>query len=133
MRGTLGRSLAPCPVDGCDFDLAVASANAAADPIRIRVGQPLGDAIDESARENAAAREAALRTHLETHDVMDWMRTVRRLEQELYTRAGAGVGRSASACGGALSGALSRPVLVRCPLAGPLEPQAREHVVVVLA
>lgn len=91
MPGILGRALAPCPVDGCNFDLAAASANAAADPIRIRVGQPLGDAMDESARENAAAREAALRTHLETHDVMDWMRTVRRLEQELYNAGPTGV------------------------------------------
>ena len=91
MPGILGRSLALCPVDGCDVDLAVVAADAAADPIRIRVGQPLSEAIDEASRENAAAREAVLRTHLQAHDVFDFVRTIRRLEQDLYNAGPTGV------------------------------------------
>lgn len=89
----LRRFLAPCPADGCDVDLAVIIKDAAADPIRIRIGesQSLSEAIAESASENAKARDAAIRAHLETHDVLDWLKTVRRLEQEAYNAGPTGV------------------------------------------
>lgn len=89
MSGILGRSLARCPVDGCDVDLAAIIE--AVPPAPIRVSADLGEALLEAGREGAKARDAALRAHLETHDVLDWMRTVRRLEQELYNAGPTGV------------------------------------------
>ncbi len=87
-----GRILVLCPVDGCDHDLAAdieATPNA---PLHVRSDLPFSEAITEAtnqaSRENGKAHEAKLREHLETHDVMDWMRTVRRLEQALAQHYG---------------------------------------------
>lgn len=95
MIGFDGSAIMPCPVDGCDRDLGDDLANAPSTPLHLRKDLPIGEAITEATdrvmSDDIKAREAALRAHLETHDVMDWMQTVRRLEQELYNAGPTGI------------------------------------------
>lgn len=75
-----------CPVDGCGWHHDGDWANM---PPRLLVRQELspGETLDlvltQAAREAAAAVDAVLREHLESHDVVDWLRTVQRLRMEL--------------------------------------------------
>jgi hypothetical protein len=83
------RAVVQCPVDTCTWETD-------ADPC---AGQPVkyvidtngpGDlsdavsrAVDKVAIERASVLEATLRQHFESHDVLDWIRTIRTLEQLL--------------------------------------------------
>ncbi|AFM10443.1 hypothetical protein PIS_054 [Saccharomonospora phage PIS 136] len=77
-----------CPVDGCDWytdDVTPATV----DTVPLRPDLPVGEATNGAvARVAAACRretETVLRAHVEGHDVVDWLRTIRRLETELAT------------------------------------------------
>lgn len=70
-----------CPVDGCTWQLD----ELALPPTRIVVGAvSLDEALTASARVSAQATEAMLREHMDTHDVFDFLRTIQRLNQDLY-------------------------------------------------
>jgi len=77
-----------CPVDGCDWRLRESDVQFG--PER-GAGPTLEDAINAVAAGRAKARDAAIRAHLESHDVLDYLRTIRRLEQDLYNAGPTGV------------------------------------------
>lgn len=69
-----------CPVDGCDWELQPESLPAA----RVLVGgATLEEALAASASASAKTMEAVLRDHLAVHDVLDFLRTIQRLNQHL--------------------------------------------------
>lgn len=78
----------PCPVDGCDWRLRESDVEFG--PQR-GAGPTLEDAINAMAAGRAKAIDDHLRAHLESHDVLDFVRTIRRLEQELYNAGPTGV------------------------------------------
>jgi hypothetical protein len=83
------RAVVVCPADICtwetDADLD------SGQPVRYLIDTncpgDLHDAIDRAvdkvATDRALAIEAILRGHFESHDVMDWVRTIQSLEQQL--------------------------------------------------
>lgn len=86
-----------CPVDGCPqphADLVAKILNTPIAKIKIsmdaiRIGGPggaLNDAITAGITERARAAEAVLRRHAESHDVLDYLRTIHRLNCELDGR-----------------------------------------------
>lgn len=76
-----------CPVDGCEWALRHDDMPGPG-PYRVRtdapIDQALNEAINESASANARWVDGKLRAHFESHDVLDWVRTVQRLNQDLY-------------------------------------------------
>lgn len=68
-----------CPVDGCAWQLDELSLP----PTRIAIGPDLDAALTANAKASTQAMEATLREHMETHDVVDFLRTIQRLNQDL--------------------------------------------------
>jgi hypothetical protein len=75
-----------CPVDGCDWHYDGDPSNT---PPHRQTQQELSPKettrdimLTQAAREVAVAVDAALREHLESHDVVDWLRTIRRLKMK---------------------------------------------------
>lgn len=81
----MNKILQLCPVDGCDweFDPLLLPPPRIELPADTRLADVLDTAITASAVESARATEKILRDHLETHDVVDFVRTIHRLQQEL--------------------------------------------------
>ncbi|MFF4600574.1 hypothetical protein [Amycolatopsis sp. NPDC001319] len=76
-----------CPVDGCDWTLSQLDYERNRPPLRAKVtldaaGAPQLD-IGQAIVADAKHLDGMLREHLETHDVVDWLKTVQRLNQEL--------------------------------------------------
>lgn len=51
--------------------------------LSIRSGEEVGDAINREVRRRVLAREAVMREHAETHDVVDFVQTIARLRRRL--------------------------------------------------
>lgn len=70
-----------CPVDGCDWllddDVSPVPLTALADQFGVGVMRLL------DINERAEKREKALREHFEAHPVLDWLKTVMKLQAEL--------------------------------------------------
>jgi len=82
-------TLTVCPVDGCDWRMLESEIQfEGADR---GFGPTLEDAINAMARERANALERHIRAHLATHDVIAYVRTIRRLEQDLYNAGPTGI------------------------------------------
>lgn len=82
-----------CPVDHCPQPHAADVRDALNSPpvLRIRAGVPLDRALDEGIRaqvlEQSGQVERILREHLESHNVFEFVDTIRRLEKELLEHA----------------------------------------------
>ncbi|MFB9687689.1 hypothetical protein [Amycolatopsis plumensis] len=81
-------TLTVCPVDGCDWRMLESEIQFEADR---SFGPTLEDAINAMARGRASALERHIRAHLATHDLTDFVRTIRRLEQDLYNAGPTGI------------------------------------------
>lgn len=84
-----------CPADGCDWKATTEDIDRTQPPIRARLtyredGPPIIDS-SEWQSECAARLDRFLREHLETHDVFDWVRTVRNRDQQIYNLQNTGV------------------------------------------
>lgn len=91
-RLTAGVEMFVCPVIGCDWRKTVAEVELAVAHVPIRGrGPTLNDAIGEALVARAKATDAILREHLESHDVIDFVRTIRDLEQQVYNAGHTGV------------------------------------------
>jgi hypothetical protein len=87
------RTLLECPVDGCEWTM---DPDAGAGPVQytVRTDLPWNEAVSaavaEVALRRAAEVERLVREHAESHDVLDYLRTIRRLEQDL-AQQGSGI------------------------------------------
>lgn len=88
----IGDSLMSCPVDGCAWTLSHGDVELK-NPLSLRrkPGETLDETINENARRWHAGVEETIRSHVETHDVMEWLTTVRRLQQDLYNVGPTGI------------------------------------------
>lgn len=88
----LTNELYPCPVDGCDWALKHEDMPSSVGWIpTFEDGATLAtinEAINAGVRRNSEAIDGKLRAHFESHDVLDWVRTVQRLNQDLYQQHG---------------------------------------------
>lgn len=79
-----------CEVDGCDWRL---NTDQQGEARWVFLG-PTREDFDDAARRytltHAAKVERLLREHLESHDVVDFMRTIKRLETDLARQESAG-------------------------------------------
>lgn len=84
-----------CPVDGCDWSLDIDSLDMqhaviarvrrdwfTVDGLLTRPGA-IETFVGETVQARAKVIDEMLRAHLGTHDVLDWLKTVRRLEMDL--------------------------------------------------
>lgn len=78
------RELVVCPVDGCDWQLDLPDMPSRMESVReaARVTASLDDAVRKHVLTSAQATEEVIREHLETHDVIDFVRTIHRLRQQ---------------------------------------------------
>lgn len=78
-----------CPVDGCAWKLSM---DQSFGRIAIDDLSPEGitAGISRHAMERARETERVLREHLESHDVLDFLRTIKRLENDL-AQQGSGI------------------------------------------
>jgi hypothetical protein len=76
-----------CPLDGCGWTLDLAtvppSTGMSVMPVGASPEDQLSVALKDAAVNLAKAVEAALRAHFDTHDVVDFLRTIQRLRDEL--------------------------------------------------
>lgn len=73
-----------CFVDGCAWRLSHADVELKIPfSLKWKAGETLDQALNENSRKWHARVEEMIRGHLETHDVMEWARTVTRLRQDL--------------------------------------------------
>lgn len=82
----IGGSRFTCPVDGCDWQLDPAAETG---PVQyVMPVNPTSEdvfaAVQQVADKRAAKTEAAVREHAVSHDVLDFLRTIMRLQQDLY-------------------------------------------------
>jgi hypothetical protein len=87
-----GYEMFTCPVGDCEWRKTVAEVEIATAHVPIKGSGPaLSDAIHASLVGRAKATEQILRDHLESHDVIDFLRTIRDLEQQVYNAGHTGV------------------------------------------
>lgn len=73
-----------CPVDGCDWKLNQdQSSKAERYEVRDLTPEGINEGISKVANARAKEMEAVLRDHLDSHDVLDFLRTIQRLNQDL--------------------------------------------------
>jgi hypothetical protein len=74
------RSFLTCPVDGCEWRLSMAEVE-----LRTMVtGFTLDrETMEIVARKQAETTEGVIRQHAESHDVLDYLRTIQRLRTDL--------------------------------------------------
>lgn len=74
---------ATCPVDGCEWLLNTDQSGG----LRIKIDDlspgGINAGISASAMERGREIERVLREHLESHDVLDFLRTIRRLSNDI--------------------------------------------------
>lgn len=80
-----------CPVLDCSWTATTADVMAAENTVTKASGPSIDEAISAISVARAKAVDAFLRRHLETHDVVDYLRTIRDLEQQVYNAGHTGV------------------------------------------
>jgi hypothetical protein len=81
----IGRSLLTCPVDGCEWELdhgIMDKPGRYVMPIN-PTPEDVTASINAAATKRAELVEASVREHAESHDVLDFLRTINRLQQDL--------------------------------------------------
>ena len=76
-----------CPVDGCDWRLSMAEVELRTAPTSFTVDTR---SLEIVARKQAETIEGIIRQHAESHDVLDYLRTVQRLKMDL-AQEGSGI------------------------------------------
>lgn len=77
-----------CDVDGCDWRLNTDQPGGARWVFYGPTREDFDDAVHRYTLVHAEEVERTLREHLESHDVVDFMRTIKRLKTELAERHG---------------------------------------------
>lgn len=73
----------PCPVEGCDWKFKAEPVERERYVIEDPTSKGVADAVADASRRRAAEIDQELRAHLESHDVLDFVRTIARLKQDL--------------------------------------------------
>lgn len=80
-----------CPVRECGWTATTADIMAVENTVTKASGPSIDEAISAMSIARAKTVDAFLRKHLETHDVIDYLRTIRELEQQMYNAGYTGV------------------------------------------
>lgn len=87
-----GYEMFTCPVGDCTWRKTVMEVELAVMNVPIKGSGPtLSDAIGAALVGRAKATDKILRDHLESHDVIDFLRTIRDFEQQVYNAGYTGV------------------------------------------
>jgi hypothetical protein len=90
--GVMGAgAYATCAVDGCGWMADTDEPSATRTVARFTSpADTIDDAISRASRDRAAELEVILREHAESHDVLDYLRTIQRLNADL-AQQGSGI------------------------------------------
>lgn len=72
-----------CPVDDCEWTHDEPTAQIEPLSLTLHGGEDISDAINREVRRRTLAREAIMREHAETHDVVEYVRTIAQLRHRL--------------------------------------------------
>lgn len=74
---------ATCPVDDCEWKLNTDQSGGFRIQIKTPTPEGINEGISVAAMERGKEIERVLREHLESHDVLDFLRTIHRLNNDL--------------------------------------------------